>query len=367
MNDILHKNNIKGPITKLFPRSYDIKKNKSISYKMSAHMPKIRVETETENSRPTIKLKNPPTIKGVEIEDGASSDDSGSTVHATPISRPKTIEKSHKKPAKSFNPEDYQNFINNSKVRDKKTADSDSESDDSAEDTDDDSVEDSESEISDNDSLPGGVDKKREKQNALLKLFALEKKGVELSKKFSMSSKLSDLKFELELHTKNAEMDMSVKFQQKILMAAVTGLEMANKKFDPLGAKLEGWSESVMDNLDDYESVFMKLHEKYKDRADLPPELQLLVTLAGSAFMFHVTKSIFSSAMPKGMDNFQSSEIMKNISKAMNSGSGSQEMSGPSINLSGIFGNRDDESSIGSVETSKEITVNSKGKKSINL
>jgi hypothetical protein len=39
-----------------------------------------------------------------------------------------------------------------------------------------------------------------------------------------MSSKLSDLRFELELHKNNAEVDASVKFQQKLLMAAVTGI-----------------------------------------------------------------------------------------------------------------------------------------------
>jgi len=138
-----------------------------------------------------------------------------------------------------------------------------------------------------------------------------------------------------------------------------------------------------MDNLDDYESIFIRLHEKYKDRADLPPELQLLVTLAGSAFMFHVTKTLFSSAMPKGLDNMQSSEIMKNISKAMQQQDNSSKtnttsnITGPSLNLSSVLngGNRpqkkvdfeDDDSSTGTIETSKEITIDQKGKKAINL
>ena len=194
-----------------------------------------------------------------------------------------------------------------------------------------------------------------------------------------MSSKLSDLRFELELHKNNAEVDVSVKFQQKLLMAAVTGLEFANKKFDPLGAKLDGWSESVMENLDDYESIFMRLHEKYKKRAELPPELQLLVTLVGSGFMFHVTKTLFSSAMPSGLNDIQSSEIMKNISAAMAksnvqkpavSGVSTREISGPSMNLSSMLKDDNDNSdsdSSGSVETSKEVTINQKGKRAINL
>ena len=366
MQKLLEKHSIKGPIEKLFIRSDSCKKNK---YKgnMSASIPKIKIETDS-STRPTIKVKNPANISGVDLLKDDDSVCSGSTIEpASPLKKP--IKPSIKKSSK-FNPEDFQNFVNSSKLKKKDESESESEEDSESE-------EESESEESDLSSQSDysdeeKPDKKRQKQEILLKLVALEKKGIELSKKFSMSSKLSDLRFELDMHTKQAEVDVSVKFQQKLLMAAVTGLEFANKRFDPLGAKLEGWSESVMDNLDDYNEIFEKLHEKYKHRADLPPELQLLVTLAGSAFMFHLTKSMFSAAMPKGMDSSQASEIMKNISKAMQQTS---EISGPSLNLSSLINQGrptpkahfDDASSSGTVETSKEITVNSKGKKSINL
>ena len=189
-----------------------------------------------------------------------------------------------------------------------------------------------------------------------------------------MSSKLSDLKFELSLHRDNAEVEASVKLQQKILMAAVTGLEFANKSFDPVGAKLDGWSESVMDNLDDYETVFMKLHEKYKSRAELPPELQLIVTLVGSAFMFHVTKTMFSSVIggssSQNGNQGMGMDILKNITSSLNTGTAPtvprKDMSGPSINLASVLGN-DDVTSSGTVETSKEVTINQKGKRSLNL
>ena len=130
-----------------------------------------------------------------------------------------------------------------------------------------------------------------------------------------------------------------------------------------------------MENLDDYESIFLKLHEKYKNRAELPPELQLLVTLAGGAFMFHITKTLFSSAMPSGLNDVQNSEIMKNIAAAMAqsntqpplvTGVSSKEISGPSMNLSSML-REDDSMSSGSIETSKEVTINQKGKRAINL
>ena len=40
-------------------------------------------------------------------------------------------------------------------------------------------------------------------------------------------------------------------------MAAVTGLEFLNKKFDPIGAKLDGWSESVNESITDFDDIIL--------------------------------------------------------------------------------------------------------------
>tara|TARA_R110001592_G_scaffold59056_3_gene179007 strand:- start:19854 stop:20999 length:1146 start_codon:yes stop_codon:yes gene_type:complete len=381
MDDIINNYSIKGPINLLFTRSEKSKKKEIKEYNMSGFVPKIKVETD-KTSRHTVSVKNPINIGGIDvIKDSESDNDSvasGSTIEPQ-ISMPKKHKSSSMKSNSKFNPDDYQDFVNSAKTKqnpDKDDSDSGSEVSESGG-----SEEGSEySDYSDSGSGSEGSvkhkkDPKLEKQDILLKLLALEKKGMVLTKKYSMSSKLSDLRFELELHKNNAEVDASVKFQQKLLMAAITGLEFANKRFDPIGAKLDGWSESVMENLDDYESIFAKLHEKYKNRADLPPELQLLVTLVGSAFMFHLTKSLFSSAIPSGLNGLQNSEIMKNISAAMAqqssqkptvAGVSTQEITGPSMNLSSMLRDTDSESS-GSVETSKEVTINQKGKRAINL
>jgi hypothetical protein len=381
MDDIINNYNIKGPVNLLFTRSEKSKKKEIKEYNMSGFVPKIKVETD-KTSRPTVSVKNPINVGGINvIKDSESDNDSvasGSTIEPQ-ISMAKKHKSSSMKSNSKFNPDDYQNFVNSAKTKQKPDKDDSDSGSEVSESDSGGSEEGSEySDYSDSGS-EGSVkhkkDPKLEKQDILLKLLALEKKGIVLTKKYSMSSKLSDLRFELELHKNNAEVDASVKFQQKLLMAAVTGLEFANKRFDPIGAKLDGWSESVMENLDDYESVFAKLHEKYKNRADLPPELQLLVTLVGSAFMFHLTKSLFGSAMPSGLNDLQNSEIMKNISAAMAqqssqkptvAGVSTQEITGPSMNLSSMLRDTDSESS-GSIETSKEVTINQKGKRAINL
>jgi hypothetical protein len=376
----IEKYNIKYPLNLLFTRSNDNKKIKSFNYNMSGSVPKIQIETEN-SSRPTVQIKNPISVKGIDVvkdSDDSASDASGSTISAAAAPVKKTSLKNLKSKSK-FNADDYQSFVNNSKKKAASDSGSGSEScSESGSGSESGSETGSEysdySDSSDGSNVKEKKDPKQEKQEILIKLLALEKKGVELTKKYSMSSKLSDLRFELELHQGNMEKEMSVKFQQKILMAAVTGLEFANKKFDPIGAKLDGWSESVMDNLDDYDSVFERLHEKYKTRAELPPELQLLVTLAGSAFMFHVTKSLFSSALPSGENGLQNSEIMKNIAAAMSNSSGpqtmkpnSKEISGPSMNLASMMRDDDDSVSNSTVETSKEVKINEKGKRAINI
>ena len=81
-------------------------------------------------------------------------------------------------------------------------------------------------------------------------------------------------------------------------MAVVTGLEFLNNKFDPFDVKLDGWAESVNENVDDYSDIFGELHEKYQSKAKMAPELKLLFQLGGSAIMLHMTNTMFKSSLP---------------------------------------------------------------------
>ena len=157
----------------------------------------------------------------------------------------------------------------------------------------------------------------KEKFSYLRKLEALERKGVNLTKKYSMDSNLSEMKGEYEMIISEKEKQNSIKFQQKMLMACVTGIEFLNNKFDPFDVKLDGWGEGVNENINDYDEVFAELHEKYKSKAQMAPELKLLFMLGGSAIMTHMTNSMFKSAMP-GMDDImrQNPDLMNQFTQA---------------------------------------------------
>jgi hypothetical protein len=157
----------------------------------------------------------------------------------------------------------------------------------------------------------------KEKFSVLRKLEALEAKGIKLTKKYSMDSNLQEMKGEYEMIIAEKEKSNSVKFQGKMLMAAITGIEFLNNRFDPFDVKLEGWGEQVNENIDDYDEIFSELHEKYKSKAKMAPELKLLFQLGGSAIMVHMTNTMFKSAMP-GMDDImrQNPELMQQFTQA---------------------------------------------------
>ena len=175
----------------------------------------------------------------------------------------------------------------------------------------------------------------REKFKFLRKLEALEKKGVELSKKYNMESSLQEMMGEYETIMEEKTKQNSVKFQGNMLMAVINGIEFLNNRFDPFDIKLDGWSEQINENITDYDEIFGELYEKYKSKATMAPELKMLFQLGGSAMMVHMTNTMFKSSMP-GMDDIlrQNPDLMRSFQNAaVNS------MAGTNPGFSGFMSN----------------------------
>ena len=165
----------------------------------------------------------------------------------------------------------------------------------------------------------------REKFKYLRRLESLEKKGVELTKKYNMDSNLQEMMGEYEMIMSEKTKQNSVKFQGNMMMAIINGIEFLNNRFDPFDVKLDGWGEQINENITDYDDIFGELYDKYKSKASLAPELKLLFQLGGSAMMVHMSNTMFKSSMP-GMDDIfrQNPELMRQFqSAAVNSMSGS--------------------------------------------
>jgi hypothetical protein len=132
-----------------------------------------------------------------------------------------------------------------------------------------------------------------------------------------MESSLLEMQGEYEMIMDEKSKQNSIKFQGNMLMACINGIEFLNNRFDPFDIKLDGWSDQVNENLNDYDDIFSELHDKYKSKASLAPELKLLFQLGGSAMMIHMTNTLFKSSMP-GMDDIlrQNPDLMRQFQTA---------------------------------------------------
>ena len=209
---------------------------------------------------------------------------------------------------------------------------------------------------------PGFTTIDEEKASLIFKLARAKRAGMPSSRTFrDMRGEMARIDHELAL-------DGSLKFQRKMLMMTVSVMEHLNTRYDPFDVQLNGWSESIHSSISDYDRVFERLHDKYKSKVSMAPEIELLFMVAGSAMMFHFTKTVFKQGLPGMTDN---PELMQSMMKAFaqsqapsqapsqtpsqqqskiaqapqgpqkgggNSQSQRREMRGPQMDLGGILG-----------------------------
>lgn len=190
-----------------------------------------------------------------------------------------------------------------------------------------------------------------EKADLLNKLARLQKKGFSPNKKFGVHNDIEELRTEYKRITYSIEAEQSVKFQRRMLMAFVTGIEFMNKRYDPFDLHLDGWSESMMENIDDYDTVFEDLYVKYRDKVSVAPEIRLIMMVGGSAMMFHLSSSMFKSLVPNVNQVMkQNPDLVKNMVDAIQAtkpggpqqpggGGGGRpgEMRGPGFDITGLL------------------------------
>ncbi len=189
-----------------------------------------------------------------------------------------------------------------------------------------------------------------EKADILNKLSRLSKKGFQVNKALNAYSSIHDLRTEFRRIMYGIEVDQSIKFSRRMLVACVSGVEFLNKRYNPFEIQLDGWSESIMENLDDYDGVFEELYAKYRTKMNVAPEIKLIMMLGGSAMMFHLTNSMFKAVNVNDVMK-QNPELVKSMVEAVkntqqktqpseppvNTG-GRREMKGPGLDISSLMG-----------------------------
>lgn len=186
----------------------------------------------------------------------------------------------------------------------------------------------------------------REKANCLSQLKRFEKRGIVVGRRFGMEHSLDDIKGEVYRIKKENQVDAGINYCRQGLMFCVSTIEMANNKFK-VGGNMDGWSHVILNDIESYDEVFEELYEKYYSNMGSSPEIKLISMLAGSAFMFHLQKSMTTSSAPLGRQ---------------------REMSGPTEEMLRSLNESDDDnvsiaSSVSSVEQVKSINIQQPEKK----
>ena len=139
------------------------------------------------------------------------------------------------------------------------------------------------------------------KSEAVMMLERMDRKGI-TGNKMTMANTLEEVLAEVDRRKDSKALEASIRFQRSMLTTVTNGMEFLNSRFDPLGVRLDGWSEQVNENIEDYDEIFEELYDKYKDKSKVAPEVRLIMSLGLSAAMCHVTNTMFKSRMP-GMDD----------------------------------------------------------------
>ena len=184
-----------------------------------------------------------------------------------------------------------------------------------------------------------------EKADLLNKINRLNKKGIASSQRLTIYSDIEEIRTEYKRMTYSIEVDRSIKFQRRMLIACVTGLEFLNDKFDPFDLELNGWSQNAMENVDDYDGVFEELYNKYKTKIAVAPEVKLIMMVGGSAMMFHLTNSMFKAAVPNVSQVMkQNPDLMRNMVDAVQRSQadqpqqgGGRDMRGPGMDFGSLM------------------------------
>jgi hypothetical protein len=144
-----------------------------------------------------------------------------------------------------------------------------------------------------------------------------EKHGINTPAHFNRRTPTDEIRAFIRRERRKREKNNAEKLGAKILLTIITSLEFLNNKFDPFDLKLDGWSEGIHENIDDYNEVFGELFEKYKTSSKMPPEVKLIMMVGGSAAMVHLTNTMFKSSLP-GMEDMlkQNPEMMKQFATA---------------------------------------------------
>ena len=131
-----------------------------------------------------------------------------------------------------------------------------------------------------------------EKVEMLTRITNLSKNGFTATKQWDVKDDLDEIRYECYRMQRESNSKKSIKIMRRVLVTITTLVETGNAFFNPFNLRLDGFSESMMLNLDDYDDCFEQIHHKYSGRSSVGPEMQILFTFMSAAIFHHAGNAI---------------------------------------------------------------------------
>lgn len=144
---------------------------------------------------------------------------------------------------------------------------------------------------------PEEIDQK--KRTGLYTLKRYQQKGFVPSRRLTMDSELVDILAEVDTIKREANLAGSVGIMKRGLTASTYLIETLNRQYNPIGAKLDGWSKQIKEDVDrgDYDEVFEALYDQYATNFDMPPIWRLFSMLFSSALLYHSARMVVDQTL----------------------------------------------------------------------
>ncbi|CAM9101202.1 unnamed protein product [Ectocarpus sp. 8 AP-2014] len=131
-----------------------------------------------------------------------------------------------------------------------------------------------------------------EKVEMLTRIANLSKNGFTTTRQWDVTDDIDEIRYECYRMQRESNSKKSIKIMRRVLVTITTLVETGNAYFNPFNLRLNGFSESMMLNLNDYDDCFEQIHHKYSGRSSVGPEMQILFTFMSAAIFHHAGNAI---------------------------------------------------------------------------
>jgi hypothetical protein len=126
--------------------------------------------------------------------------------------------------------------------------------------------------------------KKILKLDLIRKLADLWKSGIVITSDYNLDSDYYTMKAEYDYHIGVRSKKQMVKTLYGGLTGGIKFLEFLNKKYNPFGVELDGWSTNIETSKEELIDAIGEIYEKYKQPGEeMSPELKIVFIIATSA------------------------------------------------------------------------------------